>query len=87
MTSPLMRPLNRVVIVASLAGAVGGDRFSNAFALRPANIVGEDVTVPYLWTLVTSLLFEPNLLFMLLYLAVMNYVVACNRRTFEAAWR
>ena len=87
MISPLMRPLNRIIIVLSLSGLVGGERFSDYLALRPSNIIGGEVTVPYVWTLFTSVLYEPNPLFMLLYLAVMNYVVACNRRTFEAAWR
>ena len=85
--SPLMRPLNRIIIVLSVSSAVAGDRLLNYLALRPANILGSEVQIPYVWTLVTSVLVEPNPLFMVLHLGAMNYVVACNRHTFESAWR
>ena len=75
LSTDLARLINFTVIVLSVLA-----QFIDVYdvvVFRPAAVIGEieGATVPYLWTLVTCVLFERSFFFLGLHLLVLNYVV------------
>ena len=50
------------------------------------HLAKDSSTYPYIWTLVTSIFIEENLLFLAFFLALANYIVIMNRQSLEQAW-
>jgi hypothetical protein len=56
--------------------------------LKPKNILSLDDsrTLPYLWTLITSVLIETNFFAFVFHLVLANYIVYKNKEVLEKAW-
>lgn len=63
---------------------------SDLVVFQPKNIISlnqqQNSSMPYLWTLVTSVLIETNFFAFIFHLALANYIVYKNRDVLEKAW-
>jgi hypothetical protein len=88
--SPMIQQVNYIIIIFSVA-SMSLQAFNELLVFRPRNIINfnkkaSSAAVPFVWTFVTSVFVETNLLFLVIHLATINYVVVMNRQTFETAW-
>jgi hypothetical protein len=88
--SPMIQQINYMIIIFSIA-SMSLQAFNELLVFRPRNIINfnkkaPSAAVPFVWTFVTSVFVETNLLFLVIHLATINYVVVMNRQTFETAW-
>ena len=74
------------MLILSLGSMLG---LSNYLVFIPNNLlplVSGAPSFPYLWTLVTSVFIEENILVLGVFMALANYIVIMNRQSLEQAW-
>lgn len=97
--SPLIQRLNLTVLTFSLLCILGGRSISDYLVFTPSYLVSMEgkqqegdaastgSTIPYVWTPFTCIFIEESLIFLFGQLAVINFIVYKNRRSFEGAWQ
>lgn len=96
--SPLIQRLNLIVLTLSLLCILGGRSVSDYLVFTPSYLVSMEgkqqegdsastgSSIPYVWTLFTCIFVEESFIFLFGQLAIINYIVYKNRRSFESAW-
>ena len=90
--SPLIQRVNYVILIFSIC-AISSESLADFFVFKPSMIVSvgkktsKQTSIPFLWTLMTSVFVESNIIFFAIHFATINYVVIKNRKSLEAAWQ
>ena len=90
--SPLIQRLNYVILIFSFC-AISSSSLANFFVFKPSMILSvgkksaDQSSIPFLWTLVTSVFVESNIILLVIHFITINYVVIKNRKSLESAWQ
>lgn len=87
--SPIIQRINYLILTLSAIALFEPD----FMVFKPQNLIRlaagdstENQQMPYIWTLVTSIFVETNLVYLIAHLFLMNYIVYKNRSSFESSW-
>jgi len=90
--SPLIQRVNYVILIFSIC-AISSESLAEFFVFKPSMILSvgkktpKQSSIPFLWTLITSVFVESNIIFLVIHFATINYVVVKNRKSLESAWQ